>query len=120
MNEKNGLKEYRMRKLEPQEYEKLVKKKFDKLLDCDEKNVLFAEFRTDLFTIAVGCIHMVETEMGSLWGHPNAYAPPARGYEERFNRIRNETFDRVNVLIEKWKEKLVEHKETLKERKKQS
>jgi len=114
-----SIKEYRMRKLEPQQYEKLVKKDFEKVPYCDEKDILFSEFRTDLFTIAVGCIHMVETEMGSLWGHPNAYAPPARGYEERFNRIRNETFDRVNVLIDKWKDKLVENKDLIKERKHQ-
>jgi hypothetical protein len=119
MKEGNGLKEYRMRKLEPVEYEKLVKKRFDSVPDYDEKDVLFAEFRTDLFTIGVGCIHMVETYMGHLWDHPNAFAAPARGYEERFNSIRNETFDRVNVLIEKWKEKLVENKEDIKERKHQ-
>lgn len=114
-----SIREYRMRKLKTEEYEKLTQKKYNKVDDLDERDILFAEFRTDLLTITVGCIHMVETQMGSLWGHPNAFAPPARGYEERFRIIREETFDRANVLIEKWKEKLVDSKEEVIKRNKQ-
>lgn len=116
MKEENGIKEYRMRKLDPHDYEKLIKKKYNS--KYDEKDILFSEFRTDLFTIVVGCIHMLEVEMGHLWDHPGSYAPPARGYKGRFDRIRTELFDRVNLLVDKWKDKLVDSKEDIKERNK--
>ena len=114
-----NIKEYRMRKINSQEYEKLIQKKYERLKDIDEKDILFAEFRTDLFTIGVGCIHMIEVELGYLWNHPGSYAPPARGNKSRFDKIRNEIFDQVNALVEKWKDKLVDSKEEITERNKQ-
>lgn len=103
-----SLKEYKMRKdkkeIDPATYEKLVR---GKLKNATEEENLYASIRSDMMTVAVGCIHMVETHMGALWDHPGALAPPPKGYEKRFLAMREEIFDRVNIMLDKWKDKLI-------------
>lgn len=77
----------------------------------DSNKKLYSEFRRDIMTVGVGCISLIEDHFGYLWG---AGLPLSEldcnqfDNRERWEEARRDMFDRINIILNKYKELLLD------------